>query len=126
MQKQHLWPCFALLVMIALAAGSIDSSGTESGSESTSFEKINAWIMTQNFVEDQLKSPSTASYGGLFSGDYQDPNSVVTDLGGGKYRVRAWVDSQNSFGGQMRTHFTCELVDQGGDSWRCTSLTFDQ
>ncbi len=112
--------------MVVLAAGSTDSSGTGSGSNSTSSKKIDAWVMAQQFVEDKLKSPSTASYGGVFSGDYQDPDSVVTVLGGGKYRVRAWVDSQNSFGAQIRTHFTCELEDQGGGSWRCTSLNFDQ
>lgn len=82
--------------------------------------------MAQQFVNDRLKSPSTASYGGIFSGDYQDADSVVTNLGGGKYRVVAWVDSQNAFGATIRTHFVCELEYVGSDKWRCTSLVFDE
>lgn len=100
--------------------------GTHTGSDSISSDKVGAWVMAQQFVTDKLIAPSTASYGGLFSGDYQDPYSIVTYLGGGKYRVRAWVDSQNSFGAQIRTRFTCELEDRGGGSWRCTSVTFHQ
>lgn len=118
MHKKHIWSILALLLMLALAAGSTDSSGTGSGSGSTSSKNIDAWVMAQQFVEDKLKSPSTASFGGVFSGDYQDPDSVVSDLGGGKYRVRAWVDSQNSFGATIRTRFVCELEDRGGGSWR--------
>lgn len=127
MYKKHIWSTLALLLMLALAAGSTDSSGTGSGSGSGSTSSKNiAWVMAQQFVEDKLKSPSTASFGGVFSGDYQDPDSVVSDLGGGKYRVRAWVDSQNSFGATIRTRFVCELEDRGGGSWRCTSLVFDE
>lgn len=77
--------------------------------------------MTQQFVADRLKSPSSADFGGLFS-DYQDPDEVVTALGGGEFRVVAWVDAENSFGANIRTHFVCELKYIGNDRWRCTSL----
>jgi hypothetical protein len=87
--------------------------------------KIEAWVMAQEFVKDRLKSPSSANFGGIFS-DYQSPHDVVTDIGGGKFRVRAWVDAQNSFGAMIRTHFVCELEYAGNDCWRLLSLDFKE
>ncbi len=118
-----------IVLMLVLAAGSSDngastSGGGGSGSGSASAPtKIEAWVMTQQFVEDSLKSPGSAEYGGLFS-DYQDPEQIVTSLGDGTFRVRAWVDAQNSFGAKIRTHFVCELKYVGNDRWQLISLDF--
>ena len=79
--------------------------------------------MTQQFVKDNLKSPSSADFGGVF-GDYQDPYQIVTDLGEGKFRVQAWVDAQNSFGAKIRNRFVCELEYVGNNRWRMTNLAF--
>jgi hypothetical protein len=113
--------------MVILAFGSVDGGGNGGGgsSSSTTPGKIDAWVMAQQFVEDKLKSPSTADFGSAF-GDYQDPDEVVTDLGGGKFRVRGWVDAQNAFGATIRNHFMCELEYVGNDRWRCTSLQFTE
>jgi len=94
---------------------SVASGGNSPG------DKITAWIMAKIFVKRDLKSPGSASFGGLFT-DRQDPKSVVTSLGGGKYRVNAWVDADNSFGATIRTPFVCELKYAGGDNWQCTDL----
>ncbi len=126
MHRKHVWSVLALLIMVVLAAGSTDSSGKGAGPTSVASGKIEAWVMTQQFVKERLKSPSTASFGGIFSGDYQEPDSIVSDLGGGKYRVNAWVDSQNTFGATLRTRFVCDLEDGGGGKWRCTSLVFNE
>ena len=83
----------------------------------------NAWVMAKEFVEDKLKSPSSANFGGTF-GNHQDPKDVVTTLGRDRFRVRAWVDSQNALGATERTYFVCELQHDGDGSWRCTSLAF--
>ena len=95
-------------------------ANTPPGSSSAYPTKLDVWVMAQQFVEKKLKSPSTASYGHILRGEHQDPDSVVTALGGGKYRVRGWVDSQNSFGAEIRTNFTCELEHRGGKSWRAS------
>ena len=126
---KHLGSLGLLGIMLLLALGSVESSGGSSGgsnrksSSPQSGDKITAWIMAQQFVERSLKSPGSADYGGLFS-DYQSPEDVVTDLGGGKYRVKAWVDAQNAFGAKLRNHFICELEHVGGDTWQLTSLVF--
>ncbi len=99
-------------------ASSSDSTRTIG---STSERKIDAWVMAQQVVRDRLKSPSSASFGSMF-GDYQNPEQVVSDLGGGKYCVRAWVEAQNSFGATVRTQFVCDLERASTGSWRSTSL----
>jgi hypothetical protein len=87
--------------------------------------KIDAWVMAQQLVKDRLKAPSSADFGGIFS-DYQEPETVVADLGSGRFRVVAWVDAQNSFGARTRNHFVCDLQFTGKDNWRCTRLVFDE
>lgn len=78
---------------------------------------IAAWTMAQNFVQDRLKAPSTASFGSLLKGDVQDPRKCVKYLGGRKYRVKGWVDSQNSFGAMVRADFSLVVQDNGKGNW---------
>ena len=83
--------------------------------------------MAQQFVEERLKSPSTAEWGSIWDGTYQDPDDCVTDLGGGKYRVRGWVDAQNSFGAKVRTDFVLTMqTDDGGKSWKLLDINVAQ
>jgi hypothetical protein len=128
--KQTSKTAYGCLVLVILAvivgiSSTFTESGKKSGSSSLSDGRSMAWVMTQGFVEKVLKAPSTASYGGVFSGDFQSYEKVVSDLGDRKYHVRAWVDSQNSFGATIRTHFTCDLHDSGDGTWHCDSLLFD-
>lgn len=81
---------------------------------------IDAWVMAEKFVTAELRSPSTASFGGLLSGNRQDPDEHVARLGNGQYRVSGWVDSQNAFGATVRTNFTLTLQHLGGQQWQCT------
>lgn len=78
-----------------------------------------AYVMAQNFVEDRLRSPSTADFP-------SSSQARITHLGGGSYRVAAWVDSQNGFGAMVRTKFTCELHTNDGNRWICDELTFNR
>jgi len=71
--------------------------------------------MAQQCVKDTLKSPSTASFGGLFD---QIPKDNVELVGDKRYVVRIWVDSQNSFGATLRTHFLVMLERENDGSWR--------
>lgn len=98
-----------LVVLCVLAAGSF-SSGGKSGPD-----KMSAFVMSQLFVKKQLKAPSTADFP-----TYNE--SFVTDLGGGKFRVSAYVDAQNSFGAQVRSNFTCVLKSSDGDTWNLESI----
>ena len=46
-----------------------------------------AWVMAQEFVRRQLRSPSTADFGSVF-GDHQSVDETVTPLKGGLYIVK--------------------------------------
>lgn len=81
-------------------------------------KKIEAWSMAEQFITDRLKSPSTADFGSVSGGTYQDPTTCVTKLDGGDYLVRGWVDSQNAFGATVRVNFVAKLREQAGGKWR--------
>lgn len=123
----HLLSLCVLLLLTGLAFGSSESSGPpsrRSGSAPTEEpDKIEAWVMAQQFVRNNMKSPGSADFGSAFGG-YQDPDRVVTEASAGKFRVRAWVDAENSFGAKIRTHFICELEHTGNGQWRLIDLQF--
>ncbi len=81
--------------------------------------ELEAYVVCQEFVEDRLKAPATADFpGGSF--DY------TTHNGGGRYTVDAFVDSENSFGAQVRTDFVCVVQWQSGDTYRLESLDLQE
>ena len=88
-------------------------------SGATDSDKAEAWAIVQNFIQLQLKSPSTASFGGVFSSEFQDYDKCVRSVGGDQYVVTGWVDSQNGFGATVRTDFTVKLRYTGveGEHW---------
>lgn len=77
-----------------------------------------AYITSQVYVRDQLKAPSTADF--PFSGD---PEVVIKHLSGQRYQVNAYVDSENSFGAMIRTHYKAIMLASGSD-WKLESLEF--
>lgn len=58
-----------------------------------------ASVCAENYMEKQLKSPSSAKFAW----------KVPTRLSANKYILRSHVDSQNSFGAMLRTEFLCEM-----------------
>jgi ribosomal protein L40E len=77
--------------------------------------KDGAYIMSQQFVKEILKSPRSAKF------PWYD-NSFVTDLGDGRYVVYAYVDAQNAYGAMMRTKYMCTIKYTGNDNWRCIGV----
>ena len=75
-----------------------------------------AWAYMQQFVEKKLKSPSSADF--PFGG-----HRHVTPLGDGRYKVDSYVDAQNSFGAQHRTHFE-GVIKRVPSGWELESLSF--
>lgn len=124
--QEQAMGCAVLLVLgvlVYFCGGCPSSSNSPSPSTTERNERVDAWVMAKKFVETRLLSPSSANYGGVFSGEYQDPEKCVTSLGDKRYRVRGWVDSQNAFGAQIRNNFEVTLKDVGGDRWECESIT---
>jgi hypothetical protein len=64
----------------------------------------------RDWVEDKLKAPSTADFGGesVQSGPDAD----------GFYTVTGYVDAENGFGAQIRANWTCDVrVNDTDDGW---------
>ncbi|MCP4539182.1 MAG: DUF4339 domain-containing protein [Chloroflexi bacterium] len=79
--------------------------------------KIDAWVYAQSFVKANLKSPSTAKFSEGLLDFSQNAEDNVRYVGNGLYSVHGWVDSQNSFGGTMRTNWVVELQSTDEGNW---------
>lgn len=91
---------FAIIVGNSLPDGQIQvqqaaapKQTQQYGKWSDAYDAAIIWVQIM-----ALKSPSTA----LFANNNQ---CRVSDYGFGHYQIHAFVDSQNSFGGMMRTYF---------------------
>jgi len=109
-----------LLVILALASllffGGCPTHDTNGGKSKP--DNISAFVMSKEFVKEQLRAPSTADFPWY-------EKSFVTDLGGGRFRVSAYVDAQNSFGAKLRSNYTCVLGSTDGDTWIVESINID-
>lgn len=108
----------------------LDSSKTSSNSTATTDstatneaekkQKISAWTCAEKLVQDNLKAPSTAKF------PLADVDKFVTSMGGSKYKVSAYVDSENSFGAKIRTNFSVTIILTGdGKGFTYENLQFD-
>lgn len=68
------------------------------------------WAMAQLFVEDKLKSPSSADFP-----VYGDSNVSITNSGD-YYKVTGYVDAENSFGAEIRSTFSL-VLKKGGSKY---------
>lgn len=120
LSKRWVWLLAAIFALILLANAMSPSAGSggSSGDQSAGHEAVEAYVVCQQFVEDRLKSPSSAEFGGPYS-------RVTTHNGGGKYTVATHVDSENSFGAMIRNDFVCTVQHTTGDSYRLVNLEFE-
>lgn len=76
-----------------------------------------SYTLMQDFVKDRLKSPRTAKFPNIFTKDEH-----VNYLGNQKYEIDSYVDSENSFGAVIRTHFIGVIEQKDEDTWSLISL----
>jgi len=102
----------AVLVLIFFCIASCRGSAEETSTEP---DKIDAYIMSQQFVETKLKAPATAKFP-----RFQD--SFVKEIGENRYKVSAYVDAENSFGAKIRVKYFCVLKHIGDDKWELEDI----
>jgi len=107
-----------LWILIHSACPSGDGSTQHASNWRTDDNSTMAYIMLEDFVKERLVSPGSARFPGVFDGRAEH----ITSLGNRRYRITSWVDSQNSFGAVLRTHFTAEIEQIDEDRWRLISL----
>ncbi len=75
--------------------------------------KPQAYRMSQEFVKQKLKAPSSARFPAYESSDVL----VVYSEESSKYLVRAWVEAKNPFGVYLRVDYVCSLWPTDNDMW---------
>ncbi|MEP2447565.1 MAG: hypothetical protein ABJI69_10075 [Balneola sp.] len=110
--------------LIAIAALIIfiifpDFGGNESKVSEPLHNKAIAWQLTQNFVKDKIKSPSTAE----FPKYYEIEDDITQE--GRSYTIHAYVDGQNSFGATLRQNFEAIVKYDGNNNWILMKLNFE-
>ena len=106
------------ILILFIVFHNIGSNDESDDSRGTS--KMLAYNYAENFVKKKLKSPSTADFPGV-----QQKDQHTTMIGKDKYKIESWVDSENSFGANIRTKFSCIIIFEG-DQVRCEQLRFEK
>jgi hypothetical protein len=115
-KKSNIPGLIALIVLIAVIVYFMTSNNS---TNSVSWEKgdanIEAYVMSQDFVSSRLVSPSTAKFP-------LNASESTTRIEGQQYRIKAYVDSQNAFGGTLRTNFTAVVEQYEKGKWKLIDL----
>jgi hypothetical protein len=103
--------------------GAVDSTlvsrqVSQNGSAGSSELNTQIWTYCQQIVKERLKAPATA--------DFPWDMKVTSSPNGKTMTVVSYVDSQNSFGAKLRTHYVCQLerFGDGAADWKLKELTF--
>jgi hypothetical protein len=64
------------------------------------------------YIKQQLKAPAAARF------DKESMLKYIEKLGSNKFRIKSYVDSQNSFGALTRTRFEITVEDTGSGQWK--------
>ena len=73
-----------------------------------SSEDTFVWTITEKYIKDRLKSPSTAKCGTYVLDPNPDRISVVK-IEHNTWQVSGWVEAENSYGATPRTDFTVRV-----------------
>jgi len=84
-----------------------------------SADNSEAFIISQDYVKRNLKSPSTASFGSGWEG----ANNVSKS--GNTFTINHYVDAQNSFGSTLRSYYECVLTYNGGENLEINNWTLN-
>ena len=85
-------------------------NGLGDGSSNSEDDKIEAYVMSQDFMSDTLTDPSSAKYP-----MYNKINVIQT---GTRYKVEAYVECKNSLGSTVKTNYVMILEKEADGGWK--------
>lgn len=110
-----VWAIMVVSVIILVAlSGSSDSSSAPSNQDLST----TAYSISQEFVRQTLKAPSTASFP-LY-------DTASKNLGSQTYRIDSYVDAENSYGAKLRNDWEATLTYNGGQPDDIRNWTLDK
>jgi hypothetical protein len=65
-------------------------------------------------VRERLLAPASAVFPTVLPPLFWDSAVSATPMGGGAYRVTAWLDASNAFGAKLRSRWTCDVRKSSG------------
>jgi hypothetical protein len=79
-----------------------------------------AWNFNKKLIKTRLKAPSTAKFPSFWNAP-----DHVTYLGNKRYKIRSWVDAQNSFGANIRQNYVSTIRMGNSDThWTLEEVQF--
>jgi len=120
-QQKNTLIGIGMIVLLCIICLCIYSLSNGNGGEKD--HKTMAFVLCTVYVENRLKSPSTADFPSSSSSD-------IRDLGNNVFEIRSYVDAQNSFGAMIRNNFYCKIQytgsatddDSNGKFWNLLQL----
>ncbi|MES1927547.1 hypothetical protein [Salinisphaera sp. T31B1] len=123
------WPALSAMVLVIAALmaggvallGNLDQAPDDSIPEQVSDARLKAraYLAIKDAVLNRLKAPATANFG-----PYSDAS--LARVADGRYVVASYVDSQNTFGANIRTRFVGTARDIGGGEFVVDDIAFEQ
>lgn len=105
----------ALIIYLVLP----DFGANSSVNNQPKHDKAMAWQITQKFVKEKIKSPSTA----VFPKYYDIESSILKE--NRTYTITTYVDAENSFGANLRQNFEAVVKYDGNNNWILMKLVFE-
>lgn len=93
-------------------ASATEEAADEPTDEELYGDEYTAQVMCERFIEDRLKSPSTA--------EFETEDRLL--LPSKRWQIIGTVDSENSFGAMIRNDYGCQVKYKGDDEWRLKRL----
>ncbi|PCI96058.1 MAG: hypothetical protein COB15_11465 [Flavobacteriales bacterium] len=113
-KKMGCFKWFGIIILVGVVLLVIEVATQKKGkgfSNPDNNLKVEVYRASENYMERNLKSPSTADFPGVLT--YKNHVKKVKT---GHWKVNSYVDSENGFGAKVRTNFSCEVVGSKG-SW---------
>jgi hypothetical protein len=101
------WGCLGIVALVIGVPVACTIAYSGAGSSDWAPSAIEARNICEDWVREQLKSPSSA--------DFNDGS--VTGAGAGPYTITGTVDAQNSFGAMLRSDWTCTIEYRADEKW---------
>lgn len=77
-----------------------------------------SFVYSQQYIKDELKTPSTAKFAGVGESNIQKLDKET-------YRITSFVDAQNNFGTTLRTNYVI-VMKKNGSGWGVEKLEFSK